>query len=140
MKKDKDLLKTLAEALSSIDDQILYYFDTKKKEVVKFALDLHHLQKTDDSLIKIEPIVTDIVDLMEDFALDQETEIIQEHLTSLLKQKDPKTAMVNFQSALIDYPRSQKEWSILFKKWIADRAKEYVEDYLDSKAQLKLNQ
>ncbi len=129
MNESRQLLSDIAEGLKNTEQDIVYYLDTREHRVIKTSKDLSRQVTLNKEVVPIEPILNDILELMEDFALEQETDEIQDHLLGLLKNRDNATAIENFYKALYDYPRSRKRWQTLETKWLRERAKELLEDF-----------
>jgi|SRR5690554_364207 hypothetical protein len=129
MKESNQLLTDIAEGLKNTEQNVIYYLDTKAYRVIKTSKDLSRHIARNNEVITIEPILKDILELMEDFALEQETDEIQNHLLSILKNREDATALENFYKALYDYPRSKKRWQKLESRWLKERAREFLEDF-----------
>lgn len=132
MKYKKELLDDISEGLKNTDRDILYFLDIEDLDVVKTTEDLAPCIIEKRNVIYIEPMLKDILELIEDFALEQDTEEIQEHLLLVIKNKDRVTAIENFKKALLDYPKSKKKWLSLEKRWLRERASEMLDDYTKS--------
>ena len=123
------LLEEIAEGLKNTEQKVLYYLDTKGLKVIKTSKDLAPCITQNSDLIRIDSMLKDILELMEDFAMEQDTEEIQEHLLKVLNNRDRSSAINNFHKALLDYPRSKKNWLKIEIKWLWERALELLDDY-----------
>ncbi len=119
----------IMEGLKNTERDVLYLFDIKNLTVIKTTKDLVECVTQKGEMIIIENMLKDLLEMMEDFALDQDTEEIQEHLLQTLKNRDRTAAVRNFNRALLDYPRSKKSWSKLEESFLRERAKEFLDDF-----------
>ena len=123
------ILDEIIEGFKNTERDILYLLDIKNLTVIKTTKDLVVCLSQKGEIIIIENMLKDLLEMMEDFALDQDTEEIQEHLLQVLKNKDRSSAVRNFNRALLDYPRSKKNWLKLEDSFLRERAKELLDDY-----------
>lgn len=129
MTYSKQLLEDIAQGLKNCERDILFFLDIRADKVIRTTEQLASPLASKSTLIPIEPLWKDLLELMEDFALEQETEEIQEHLLSTLKKKELNKSIMYFYQALLDYPRSKKSWYRIEEKWLQERAEEFLEDY-----------
>ena len=124
------LLEDITQGIKNTEKDIVYLLNTKEQKVIKTPRDMAGCYKDNHEIIVIEPMLKDIVEIMEDFALEQDTEEIQEHLLTILKNREKASAVKNFHRALLDYPRSKKNWLKIEDKWLKERAIELLDDYI----------
>jgi hypothetical protein len=129
MTKEEKLLKEIAEGLKNTDKETIYLLDIKSFQVLKTTRDLEPAINPHSEFIQIDPMLKDILEMMEDFALEQDTEEIQDHLLQTLKGKEQNLAVDTFRKTLLDYPRSRKKWDVLEEEWLLEQAKEILHDY-----------
>ncbi len=129
MNYDADLLDKIAEALINTDANAVYCFDRKGFEVVKTERIFASQFMNKPDYVEIEPMLPDLLELMEDFSLEQDTEEVQEHLLDVIKDKDENTAISNFRRVLFNYSKSKKAWETVERAWLTAKAKEFIEDY-----------
>ncbi len=128
MAYDKDLLIKLGEAIANTDTKKEYYYDKKDQKIIEISGKKAPAVADELHLVKIEPMLADIAELMEDFTLEQDAEDVQERLLKFLRGKDTATNINSFKRAIFDYPRSKKSWDRLESKWIKERAIEFLDD------------
>ncbi|MBW6515352.1 MAG: hypothetical protein K0B81_01890 [Candidatus Cloacimonetes bacterium] len=126
----EELLNDVVQGLKNTEKDILFLLNTKEQKVIKTSRDMAGFYGENHDLVIIEPMLKDIMELMEDFALEQDTEEIQEHLLTLLKNRERSSAVKSFYRALLDYPRSKKNWQMIEDKWLKERALELLDDYI----------
>lgn len=129
MAHSEQLLSEIGEGIKNTSKEVLFLLDVKSCRIIKTTRDLAPCVNNESDLIIIEPMLKDLLEIMEDFALEQDTEEIQEHLMKILNNRDQASAINNFNKALLDYPRSKKSWQILEKRWLKERAIELLDDY-----------
>ncbi len=125
----EQLLTDIAEGLKNTEKKVLYFLDIKNHKVIKTTKDLAACLTKDCEVVAIDPLHKDLLEIMEDFALEQDTEEIQEHLLRTLKSRDKITAIENFKKTLYEYPRSKKNWHRIENGWLKEQASELLKDY-----------
>ena len=126
---DNGLKTVIAEAIANTDPNTLYYYDRKTSLVVKQSRQDEIQICASNDLIMIEPMLKDLLELMEDFALEQSCESVQESLLKVLKHRDKQTAINNFKRVINDYSRSYKLWLTTERKWLENKVTEFIDDY-----------
>ncbi len=119
LKIDKVLLDKVAKALSNIERNVEYYFDIDNGTVCN---------KYKNGYVKIEPALRDIIDFMEDFALEQDAEDVQENLLNGIRCKDEIQAVKNFTHIVKNFSRSQKLWDKAYSDFLRQMAAEFLSD------------
>lgn len=126
---NNETVKMIAEAIGNTDSKIEYYYDPEEQKVISHLAGKPFPVSPETGVVKIEPMLKDMLELMEDFALEQDSEDIQERLINILKVKDERTAINNFKRTLYDYKKSIKRWQRVEEKWLKDKAVEFLSDY-----------
>ena len=128
MAYNKEIVQTIADALANTDGNIDYYYDKAEEKVIDIPVRNASSVSNNLNFVKIEPMINDIIELMEDFALEQDADDVQETLAKILQQRNKKTCFLNFKRVIHDYPKSKKSWDNLEKKWLKERAIEFLDD------------
>lgn len=124
---NKDSIEQIAGIIAQTESDKEYYYDIDSGEIVESRDGGLSLQKK-AGLIKVEPLLTELAELMEDFSLEQEEEEVQKDLLSALSSKNLRTNIENFKRMIHNYHRSKKRWDSLEKSWLKQKAKEFIED------------
>ncbi len=126
----KNLLEQIAKALANTNEKTISFYDRNKKQVIEIKGGKHTAELETIDLVKIEPMIDDLLELMEDFSLEQDSEDVQKQLYNVLQSKNKRTNAINFKRVLHGYSRSKKRWEKLEHKWLKERAVEFLEDII----------
>jgi hypothetical protein len=129
LKDHKEFIDKLTEALSNLDTKLIFYININESRVMSIATDLFKVIENNENILLIEPLTEDMYELMEDFALEQDDDEVQNYLMGKLKNKNKTLGAKNFLNSLNSYSRSQKAWDKLFCIWLQERAIEYIDDF-----------
>ncbi len=124
---NKDSVEQIAQVIAQADNDKEYYYDIDTGIIIESDDELISSQRNTNWL-KIEPLLTELSELMEDFSLEQENEEVQKDLLKAMSSKNLRTNIENFKRIIHNYPRSKKRWQILETKWLKQKAKEFIED------------
>jgi len=128
MAYSKELVVKVMEALANTEKDKCFYFDKENKAVIEVSDNIPDCKLSEIELVKIEAMLKDFAELMEDFALEQEAEDVQDSLLKMLQNRDRRIGIINFKRILHDFPRSKKRWNLLENKWLKERALEFLDD------------